>query len=115
MRIYQIEKDMENYIPLRDFVSLGLVNLPIKFDTKFMFTLEIDINRNFETNVQAAAITAPDTAILWHDRPSMKYKQIRLDENFCQYFEGIIMPNKNFRTGMQKTPFQKITKSIHLD
>ena len=49
------------------------------------------MNKLFETNSQAAAITVPDAVILWHDRPYIQYKQTRLDENFCQYFEGIIM------------------------
>ena len=70
--------------------------------------------QTFETNIQAATITAPDAGILWNDRPSIQYEQIRLDENFRQYFEGIIMSNKTLRTGMQKTPHQKIMKSIQL-
>ena len=36
------------------------------------------MNRLFKRNIQAAAITAPDTAILWHDRPK-QYEQIRLE------------------------------------
>ena len=76
-------------------VSLGLVNLTIKFHTKFIFTLEIDINRLFEGNIQPAAITAPDVPILWHDRPYIQFEQIRLHEDFLQYFEGIIMSNYN--------------------
>ena len=65
------------------------------------------MNRFFETNTQAAAITAPDATILWQIRPYIQYQQIRLDENFRQYFEGIIMSNKTPRTGMQETPYQK--------
>ena len=37
----------------------------------------------------------------------MQYEQIRIDENFRQYFEGIVMSNKTLRTGMYKTPYQK--------
>ena len=48
---------------------LGLVNLCLKVDTKFIFTLKIDMNRFFETNTQGASITATNAAILWHDRP----------------------------------------------
>ena len=70
-------------------------------------TLETDINRFFETNIQAAAINAPDTAVLWYDRPYIQQEQVRLDENFRQYFEGITMSNKTLRAGMQKTPYQK--------
>ena len=70
-------------------VSVGLVNFPIKFDTKFVQTLQTDMNRLLETDIQAPAVTTPDAAILWHDRPYIQYKQIKL-ENFCQYL-GIIM------------------------
>ena len=45
-------------------VSLGLANLPIKFDSKFIVTNETDMNRILETNIQAAAITAIDAEIL---------------------------------------------------
>ena len=72
------------------------------------------MNRLFETNIQGAAITAPDAAILWHDRPYKQYEQIRLDENFSQYLEGIVLSNKTLRTGMQKHSIKKITKSIQV-
>ena len=65
------------------------------------------MNRLFETNIQAAAITAPDAAIVWHDRPYIQHEQIRLDENFHQYFEGIIMSSKTFPTGIQKSLYQR--------
>ena len=39
------------------------------------------MNRIFETNIQAAAITGPDAAILWHDEPYIQYEQIRHDVN----------------------------------
>ena len=83
------KKKLTYEISLRFLVSLGLVNLPIKFVTRFIFTLETDKNRLIETDTLAAAITATDAANLWHDR-YIKYEQIRLDENFSQYFEGII-------------------------
>ena len=58
-------------------VSLGFVNLPIKFDEKVIFTLETDINRLFETNIQAA-ITVLDASILWHDKPYIQHEQINV-------------------------------------
>ena len=88
-------------------VSSGLVNLPIKFDRKFIFTLETDINVIFEINIQAAAITASNAAILGYYRSYIQYEQISLDEYFRHYFEGIIMSSKTFRTGMQKSLYQK--------
>ena len=58
-------------------VSLGFVNLPIKFDEKVIFTLETDINRLFETNIQAA-ITVLGASILWHDKPYIQHEQINV-------------------------------------
>ena len=56
------------------------------------------------------SITVPDAAILWHDKPYIQIEQIRFNENFNQYFEGIIMSNKTLRTGMQRTPYKKYYK-----
>ena len=39
-------------IPLGFFTSLGLINFPHKIDTQFLFTLENNLNRLFETNAK---------------------------------------------------------------
>ena len=94
MRIYQIEWSnlpkfvKKHKIPLRFLVSLGLVHLPIKFDIKFIFTPYLNLYLLY----------------------LLQYEQIRLDENFCQYFEGIIMSNKTLRTRIQKASYQKYFK-----
>ena len=72
------------------------------------------MNRPFETNIQAAVITAPEAVILWHDRPYIQYEQIRLDKKFSQYFEGIIMSNRPLELEYKKHPIKKITKSIQV-
>ena len=46
-----ITRKKEHKIPLRFWVSSGLVDRPIKFDTKFIFILDTDMNRLFETNI----------------------------------------------------------------
>ena len=91
-------------------VSLGLANLPIKFDTKFTFVLETDVNRLFEKKYSGCCHNCSRCAISLHDRAYVQYKQNRLDENFRQYFEEIIMANKTLRTKMQKAPYQKTYK-----
>ena len=42
-----IGKKMYYRIPLGFFTSLGLVNFPHKIDTRFLFTLENNMNRLF--------------------------------------------------------------------
>ena len=73
-------------------VSLGLVHLPIKFDTKFIFTPYLNLYLLY----------------------LLQYEQIRLDENFRQYFEWFMMSNETLRTGIKKHPIKKITKSIQV-
>ena len=43
---------------LKYFVDLGLVNFPEKTDTKFIFTLESNMNKLFESNARVNAIPA---------------------------------------------------------
>ena len=39
-------------IPLKYFVDLGLLNFPKETDTKFIFTLESNMNKLFESNAK---------------------------------------------------------------
>ena len=70
------------------------------------------MSRLFKRNIQAAAITAPDAAILWRDRPYIQYEQIRLLK-IPSVFWSNLMSNKTFRTGMQNTPYQKSIQVHH--
>ena len=47
-----IGKNMYYRIPLEFFKSLGLVNFPHKIDTRFLFTLENNLNRLFKTKAK---------------------------------------------------------------
>ena len=70
-------------IPLKYFVDLGLVNFPEKTDTKFIFTLESNMNKLFKSNVKVDTIPAsPDVQIIYHDTPYISYQQITMDEHF---------------------------------
>ena len=60
----------KNYfrIPLGILVDLGLVNFSMKTDTKFLFTLERNMNKLFKSTKNLAAIPSePDALILFHD------------------------------------------------
>ena len=62
----------KNYysIPLGMLVDLGLINFAMKTDTNFLFTLQRNMNKLFETTKKAAAIPdEPDALFQFHDRP----------------------------------------------
>ena len=40
------------------------------------------------------------------------FKQFKLDDNYCAYLQRIMISNKVFRTGIEKTPYQKTYKLI---
>ena len=95
-------------IPLKYFVDFGLVNFPEKTDTKFIFTLESNMNKPFESNARVDAIPAtPDAQVIYHDTPYISYQQISLDENFQAYFNATLRSKKALRTGVQFSPYQQ--------
>ena len=94
-------------IPLGFFTSLGLVNFPHKIDTRFLFTLENNMNRLLETNAKADVPNEPDAQIIFHDTPYISYPQITLDDNFLAYFNGILRSRGALRTGVISSPYQQ--------
>ena len=95
-----IGKKMCYRIPLGFFTSLGLVNLPHKIDTRFLFTL-------FETNAKADLPNEPDAQIIFNDTPYISYPQITLDDNFLAYFNGTPRSRGALRTGVILSPYQQ--------
>ena len=61
----------KNYyrIPLKYIADLGLVNFIEKTDNKFIFTLETNLNKLFESNAKEDIPTSPDTEIIFHNTP----------------------------------------------
>lgn len=96
-------------IPLRFLVDLGLANFPIKFDTKFVFTLEQNYNKLFESckSLLVVPTTAPDTNIMRHAAPYIQYERLKLNGNFKKYFEASLLSKRVLRTGIKPSPFQK--------
>ena len=98
---------MYHRIPIRFFTSLGLVNFPHKIDTRFLFTLENNMNRLFETIAKTDVPNEPDAQIISHDTPYISYPQTTLDNNFLAYFNGILRSCDTLRTGVISSPYQQ--------
>ena len=85
-----IKVDAVYRISLKFFVDLGLVSFPFKFNTKFVFTLEKNLNKLFETNLKTQTNAVPkdiDAEIIFHSAPYIQYEQFQLDDNFRTYLE----------------------------
>ena len=95
-------------IPLKFLCSLGLVNHCVKSNTKFTFTLETEMNKLFETNVNDAnPLVIVDTDITLTLAPYLQYEQIELDPYFRAYLESTLTANSFLRTDIQKISDQK--------
>ena len=95
-------------IPLGLFTSLDLVNFPHKIDTRFLFTLENNLIRLFETNAKLDNIpNESDAQIIFHDRPYISYPQITLEDNFLAYLNAILRSPNALSTGVILSPYQQ--------
>ena len=61
----------------------------------------------FASNQQIENIVTSISQIIWHNSPFIQYKQPRLNDNFRQYLETILVAEKVFQMGIQKTLLQK--------
>ena len=96
-------------IPLGILVDLGLVNISMKTDAKFLFILERNMNKLFESTKKFAGIPAePDALIQFHDRPDIAYQEITLTQNFDIYFSGIIRSETAARMEVLPAPYQQL-------
>ena len=86
-------------IPLGFSTCLGLVNFPHKIDTRFLFTLENNLNKLFELKAKLYNIpNERDAQIIFHDTPYISYPQITLDDNFLEYLNAIFRSRSALRT-----------------
>ena len=99
----------ENYyrIPLEYLLSLGLVYFAYQLDTRFIFRLETNLNRLFESNAKANIPDAPDAQIIFHDTPYISYPQIKLTDNFLVYANGVLRVRGALRTDVLLDPYQQ--------
>ena len=103
-----IKEENVHKIPLKLLVDLGLGNFPFKFNTKFLFTLEANINRLFESNAKMEAIpNTVDAEIIFYFAHYIFYEQFQLEDNFCTYLEKTLISNRALSTGTKSTAYQR--------
>ena len=87
-----------------------MVNQCYKLNTKYVLTLETDIQRLFETNINqnADALTRTvDAEIILTSATCIMYEQFKLDNNFRTYLEGVLSSEHILRTRIRDTLYQK--------
>ena len=107
----QFQDEYYYMIPLRFLCDLGLVNQPVKFNTKWLVTFEQDYQKLFETKANQANDALPtsvDAKIILTATPQLLFEQFKLDDNYHAYLEGVMISNKFLRTGIKKLPLKKL-------
>ena len=90
--------------------DLGLVNMPIKFNTNWCLTFERNMQKLFESKTNQAANGLPNTVdakIIIDSTPYLLSYQFNLDDVYRMYFELAMVSENLLRTGIRKTPLQK--------
>ena len=96
-------------IPLKYIWDLGLVNTPIKFNTKWRLTFDTNMQKLFESKTNQAADGLPNTVdakIIIDSTLHLLYCQFNLDDVYRTYFELAMVCENLLRTGIRKTPLQ---------
>ena len=96
-------------IPLGILVHLGLVNFAMKTETKFLFTLQRNMNKLFETTKKSVVIPdVPDAFVQFHDQPYISYQEISLSKTFDVYLSGILRSETALRMDVLPAPYQQL-------
>ena len=113
-RIQKFQNQLRNVywyrIPLKYICDLGLVNTPIKFNTKCRLTFETNMQKLFKSKTNQAADGLPNTVdakIIIDLTPYLLYYQFNLDDVYRTYFESAMVSENLLRTGIRKAPLQK--------
>ena len=81
----------------------------MKTDTKFLFSLQRNMNKLFETRVKADSIPdEPDALIQFHDWPYIAYQEVNLPETFDIYLSGVLRSQTALRMGVLPSPYQQM-------
>ena len=96
-------------IPLGLITDLGLCNFPIHTDTRFVITLERNLNKLFEDLSKRDAIPTadPDASIEFFDRPYIAYQEIILTPTWESYLKDILKDQDGVRMGVLPNPYQQ--------
>ena len=93
-------------IPLTLISDLGKCNFTVKTDTKFIITLERNMNKLFKSNEKVTAIPSePDTLIQIYDRPYTSYQEITPTKNTDLYLTGILRSETALRQGVSESAY----------
>ena len=94
---------------MKYLVDIGLVNTPIKFNTKWRLTFETNMQKLFESKTNQAADGLPDTVdaqIILESAPYLLFYQFLLEDTYITYFEGAMISEQVLRTGIKYSPYQ---------
>ena len=107
----QLQNNYYYRVLLEYICGLGLVNMPIKFNTKCRLTFETDMQRLFESNTNlandAAYPDSVDAKIILDSAPYLLYHQFSLEDTYRSYLEGALISQQVLRTGINLFPYQK--------
>ena len=81
----QLQDEYYYMTPLKFLYDLGLVNQPVKFNTKWLITFEQDYQKLFETKAHQendVLSTSVDAKIILTATPYLLFKQSKLDDNY---------------------------------
>ena len=95
---------------MKYLVDIGLVNTPIKFNTKWRLTFERNMQKLFESRTNQAADGLPDTVdaqIILESAPYLLFYQFSLEDTYRTYFEGAMISEQVLGTGIKYSPYQK--------
>ena len=113
-RIQKFQNQLQNVywyrIPLKYICDLGLVNTPIKLNTKWHLTFETNMPKLFESKTNQAADGLPnliDAKIIINSTPYLLYYQFDLEDVYRTHFESAVVSENLLRTSIRKTPLQK--------
>ena len=109
-RIQKFQNQLKNVywcrIPLKYIYDLGLVNTPIKFNTKWCLTFETNMQKLFESKTNQAVDGLPnavDAKIIIDSTLYHLYYQFDLEDVYRTYFESAMVSENLLRTGIRKT------------
>ena len=104
----QLGKRIFYRIPLKFFTDLGLVNFTHNTGTKFMFSLENNLNKLFKDNKKVTAIPRnPNAKIIFHGDLYIQCQQILLDDNFLAYLNASLRSKTVLRMDIFNAPYQQ--------
>ena len=86
---------------MKYLVDIGLVNTPIKFNTKWRLTFETNMQKLFESKMADGLPDTVDAKIILESAPYLLFYQFSLEDTYRTYFEGAMISEQVLRTGIK--------------